>query len=107
MDDEITSWAMQRLLGVNKVTLSNLAKRDIVQRGERKGTYDLEASVGVYCHHLREQAAGRSGEAGVTARHYSLASKIGSLAMLLAMRRASSSVSTFAMCAGFSREPRT
>jgi hypothetical protein len=35
-----------------------------------------------------------------------LASKVGSLAMLLAMRRASSAVSTFTMCAssGVSRE---
>jgi hypothetical protein len=39
-------------------------------------------------------------------QHSRLESKLGSLEMLLAMRRASSSVSTLAMCAssGFSRE---
>src|ERR1700687_237376 len=68
MEGEITSAAMQRLLGVNKVALNDLAKRAIVKRGERKGTYDLEASVSGYCRHLREQAAGRGGETGASAR---------------------------------------
>jgi len=57
MDDELSSSAMQRLLGVNKVALNGLAK-----------TYDLQASVTGYCRHLREEAAGRGGEAGQTAR---------------------------------------
>jgi DNA-binding GntR family transcriptional regulator len=30
---------MQELLGVNKVALNDLAKRGIVKRGERRGTY--------------------------------------------------------------------
>jgi hypothetical protein len=41
--------------------LNDLAKRGIVKRGERKGTYALQASVSGYCQHLREQAAGRGG----------------------------------------------
>jgi phage terminase Nu1 subunit (DNA packaging protein) len=68
MDSEITSGALQRLLGVNKVTVADLAKRGIVVRGERKGTYLVEASVASYCAHLREQAAGRGGEAGAEVR---------------------------------------
>ena len=59
---------MQKLLGVNKVALNDLAKRGIVVRGERKGTYALQASVSGYCEHLRSMAAGRGGEAGQTAR---------------------------------------
>jgi DNA-binding GntR family transcriptional regulator len=47
MDSEITSGA--RLIGVNKVTLNDLAKRGIVVRGERKGTYLVEPSVASYC----------------------------------------------------------
>jgi hypothetical protein len=34
--DEITSASMQRLLGVNKVALNDLAKRGIAKRGERE-----------------------------------------------------------------------
>jgi terminase small subunit / prophage DNA-packing protein len=68
MDTEITSATMQRLLGVNKVVLNDLTKRGIVKRGERKGTYDLQASVSGYCAHLRDMAAGRGGEAGASAR---------------------------------------
>jgi phage terminase Nu1 subunit (DNA packaging protein) len=68
MDSEITSSAMQRLLGVNKVALNDLAKRGIVVRGKRRGTYALQVSVGGYCRHLREQAAGRGGKAGASAR---------------------------------------
>ena len=55
---------MQKLLGVNKVELNDLAKRGIVKRGERKGTYGLQASVGGYCAHLREVAASKFGDNG-------------------------------------------
>lgn len=68
MDNELSSSAMQRLLGIGKVALNELAKAGIVKRGDKKGTYALEASVTGYCRHLREQAAGRGGEAGQTAR---------------------------------------
>jgi phage terminase Nu1 subunit (DNA packaging protein) len=67
MDSEITSGAMQKLLGMNKVALNDLAKRGIVLRGEKRGSYKLEPSVRSYCRHLREQAAGRGNEAGADA----------------------------------------
>jgi phage terminase Nu1 subunit (DNA packaging protein) len=68
MDDEITSGATQKLIGVNRVALNDLAKRGIVKRGERKDTYAVEASVTAYCQHLRSMAAGRGGEAGADVR---------------------------------------
>ena len=49
MDGEITSGTMQKLLGVNKVALNDLAKRGIVQRGERKGPYRLTEMVSACC----------------------------------------------------------
>jgi hypothetical protein len=68
MDSEITSSVMQKLIGVNKVTLNDLAKRGIVMRGERKGTYKLAPSVSGYCEYLRAMAARRGGESGAEAR---------------------------------------
>jgi phage terminase Nu1 subunit (DNA packaging protein) len=68
MEIEITSGAMQRLLGIGKGGTNDLARRGIFVRGKGKGTYAVEASVGGYCHHLREMTAGRGGEAGTTAR---------------------------------------
>lgn len=59
---------MQKLLGVNKVALNDLAKRGIVKRGRKNGTYVLESSVRAYCKHLRSMAAGRGGEAAASAR---------------------------------------
>lgn len=52
MDTEITSGAMQKLLGINKVSLADLAKRGFVERGDKRGCYRLEASVSGYCRHL-------------------------------------------------------
>jgi phage terminase Nu1 subunit (DNA packaging protein) len=66
LESEITSGAMQRLLGVKKVTLHDLAKRGIVMRGKHKGSYAVEASVRSYCDHLREMTAGRGGEVGAS-----------------------------------------
>jgi hypothetical protein len=60
MDSEITSSVMQKLIGVNKVTLNDLAKRGIVMRGERKGTYKLAPSVSGYCEYLRAMARPRA-----------------------------------------------
>jgi len=37
MVSEITSGAMQRLLGVNRVALNDLAKRGVVKRGGAQG----------------------------------------------------------------------
>jgi len=68
MDSEITSSVMQKLIGVNKVTLNDLAKRGVVMRGERKGTYKLAPSVSGYCEYLRAMAARRGDESGAEAR---------------------------------------
>lgn len=54
-----------RMLGVNKVSLADLAKRGVIVGGLRRGSYVLEASMG---EHLRELAAGRSGEDAGAAR---------------------------------------
>ena len=62
MDSEITSAAMQKLLGIGKVALNDLAKRGIAVRGEKRGTYRIE-TVTRYCEHLRKTCAGRGGEA--------------------------------------------
>jgi hypothetical protein len=39
MDSEIASGALQRLLGVNKVALNELAKRGIVTRGRSSTSF--------------------------------------------------------------------
>jgi hypothetical protein len=39
MENEITSAAMQHLLGIGKVALNDLSKRGIAVRGEKRGTY--------------------------------------------------------------------
>jgi phage terminase Nu1 subunit (DNA packaging protein) len=68
MSDEIASAPLRRLLGINRSVLNELVANGIVLRGEKRGTYKLEPSVSGYCEHLREQAAGRGGDAGVGAR---------------------------------------
>jgi terminase small subunit / prophage DNA-packing protein len=68
MKDEIASAALQRILGINKSVLGELAQKGIIVRGEKRGSYALQASVSCYCQHLREQAAGRGGEAGADVR---------------------------------------
>jgi hypothetical protein len=60
MDSEITSAALQRLLGINKSVLSDLVARKIVKPGRKRGSYMRGASVSGYCQHLREQASGRA-----------------------------------------------
>jgi phage terminase Nu1 subunit (DNA packaging protein) len=68
MNTDIPSADLQRLLGVARTALNDLAKRGIVVRGDKRGTYKLEASVAGYCQHLREAAAGRGSDAGADAR---------------------------------------
>ena len=64
MDSEVTSAALQRLLGINKSVLPDLVAREIVKPGtkpgRKRGSYMLGASVSGYCQHLREQASGRA-----------------------------------------------
>ena len=52
MGNTISMAALQRLLGVGKPALSELAVRGIVHRGEKRGTYLLEGSVSGYCRYL-------------------------------------------------------
>jgi DNA-binding GntR family transcriptional regulator len=47
MDTDIPSADLQRLLGVARTSLNDLAKRGIVSRGERKGTYLVERRMKV------------------------------------------------------------
>ena len=49
---------LQRLLGINKSVLSELAAKGIVTRGKKRGSYAIESVMG-YRQHLREIAAGR------------------------------------------------
>jgi phage terminase Nu1 subunit (DNA packaging protein) len=67
MENEITSAAMQHLLGIGKVALNDLSKRGIAVRGEKRGTYWPE-TITRYCEHLRAEAAARGGERGKEAR---------------------------------------
>jgi phage terminase Nu1 subunit (DNA packaging protein) len=67
MDSEITSAAMQKLLGVGKVALNDLAKRGIAVRGEKRGRYRPE-TITRYREHLRAEASARGGEAAQEAR---------------------------------------
>ena len=62
MTREITSASLQRLLGIGQSVLNDLAKRGIIVRGTKRGSYALEPSVVGYCSHLREIAAGRGGD---------------------------------------------
>ena len=68
METEISAAGLRQLLGINKSVLSELAGKGIIAKGQKRGTYKLQASVRGYCQHLREQAAGRGGEAGADAR---------------------------------------
>ena len=47
MDNTVSAAA--RLLGINKSGLGELAARGIVKRGQKRGTFELEASVSGYC----------------------------------------------------------
>lgn len=68
MNDVVTTADLCRLLGVSRETLSKLAKRNIIKRGEKRGTYALQASVSGYSAHLRAEAAGRGGSTGADVR---------------------------------------
>ena len=48
MNDEVTSAALQRLLGINKSVLGELVEKGIAVRGAKRGSYRLE-TVTRYC----------------------------------------------------------
>jgi hypothetical protein len=58
MDTDIASADLQRLFGVNRTALNDLTKRRIIERGDKRGFYKLEASVSGHCAHLRGLAQG-------------------------------------------------
>lgn len=58
----VTADELAGLLGIAPRTVRDLAGRGLVVKAGR-GRYDLAASVASYCAHLREQAAGRAGDA--------------------------------------------
>jgi phage terminase Nu1 subunit (DNA packaging protein) len=62
LGQKVTADELAALLGIAPRTVRELAGRAIVVKAGR-GKYDLTASVGTYCAHLREQAAGRAGDA--------------------------------------------
>jgi hypothetical protein len=43
MDKELPAAALQKLIGVNEVSLADLAKRGIAVRGEKRGCYAIES----------------------------------------------------------------
>src|SRR5262249_38312707 len=68
MDNEITSAAMQKLLGIGKVALNDLTKCGIAIRGEKRGTYRIE-TITRYCEYLRKISAERGGGAAEEPGH--------------------------------------
>jgi len=66
MDELISTSRLKALLGVGKAALTELSARGILQRGAKKDTYRLEASVRGYIASL--QASTRGSEAAVEAR---------------------------------------
>ena len=64
---EVTAASLCRLLGITPNTLSDLSKRGIVVKGEKRGSYLLQPSVTQYCQYLRALGVGTS-DGEVTAR---------------------------------------
>lgn len=59
---------LARLFGTTPKTVANLAKREIIVKGTKRGSWLLQPSVAGYVRHLREQAAGRGGDIGADVR---------------------------------------
>jgi phage terminase Nu1 subunit (DNA packaging protein) len=68
MKSEVSSATLCRLLGVSRVTLADLARRGIIERSSKRGTWLLQPSVSGYVRHLLEEAAARGGEEAAQAR---------------------------------------
>jgi phage terminase Nu1 subunit (DNA packaging protein) len=64
----VSTSELQRLVGLGKPALTDLAARGIVKRGAKRGTYELEQSVRRYVEHLRSIASARGGEDAVAVR---------------------------------------
>jgi phage terminase Nu1 subunit (DNA packaging protein) len=68
MNEEITTGNLARLFDVTAKTIAELAKRNIITKGSKRGTWDTWDSVNGYVKHLREEAAGRGGDTGADVR---------------------------------------
>lgn len=66
--DEITTGALAKLFDVTPKTIADLGKRGLIVSAGARGKWKLEPSVSGYVKHLREEAAGRGGDAGADAR---------------------------------------
>jgi hypothetical protein len=53
---EVCAW-----LGISSVTFARICNEGVLKRQDRKDGYDLKQTVGIYCEHMRRQAAGRGG----------------------------------------------
>lgn len=68
MHNEITTAQLAKLFDTTPKTIADLAKRGIIVSAGNRGRWQLEPSVTGYVKHLREEAAGRGGDAGADAR---------------------------------------
>ena len=59
---------LARLFGTTPNTIADLANREIIVKGTKRGSWLLQPSLAGYVRHLREQAAGRGGETGADVR---------------------------------------
>ena len=62
MDDEVTTAALARLFDTTPKTIADLGKRNILVKGEKRGSWLLWDSVTGYVKHLRAEAAARGDE---------------------------------------------
>ena len=65
---EIATGELAELFDVTAKTIADLARRGIIVSAGKRGRWLLEPSVSGYVRHLREEAAGRGGEAGADVR---------------------------------------
>jgi phage terminase Nu1 subunit (DNA packaging protein) len=59
----VTTNQLGRLFGVTPKVIAKLAKRKIIEKSEKRGSWLLQPSVTAYCEHLRVDAAVRGGQA--------------------------------------------
>jgi len=72
MGETMTGEQLGALLGISGRVVRELAQRGIIAKASR-GAYPVADSIARYCAHLREQAAGRSGNSNLTAERIRVA----------------------------------
>src|SRR5512135_11532 len=65
---EIATGELAELFDVTAKTIADLARRGIIVSAGKRGRWLLQPSVSGYVRHLREEAAGRGGEADADVR---------------------------------------